>query len=388
MNKIVKTFLPVKDTNFDNLMPFELPLNILRGVGMWLTKDSSWQYIIFSLLMHFIFIDGLIVLQLLYFLQAQTFIDFSMLFCVLPSCIGAWFESYAYQINKGKLFGIMDLIRECIDEFGLSDHSRRRLMKIDKIFKTLLANMLFTVITHVIFTTIQHEIMAKIWIPFDVTEGYNFYLVITYQTGALTFYTLVSLCYDLIPAIFMVYLVGMLEQLCERFENLKHDTITKGDEPSSSRKNGNRPELIKCINYQLKIRDIVNELNSTFSVLFLIRGLFSMVIFCTNIFTMVKFSNFKVIGNLLHMLALIFFPCYYGSQMTAVSKRVSDSILGSEWMHEDKEYRQLVKIMMEFAQPPYKITAGGIFEVNLETFKRIIESAYSMYCLCIQIIRH
>jgi hypothetical protein len=94
----------------------------------------------------------------------------------------------------------------------------------------------------------------------------------------LTFFTSLSLCYDLIPAIFMTYLVGMLEQLCVRFEHLKHITITKDNEPSSSRKNDNRQELIKCINYLLKIREIVKELNSTFSFILLSRGLFSMII--------------------------------------------------------------------------------------------------------------
>lgn len=77
----------------------------------------------------------------------------------------------------------------------------------------------------------------------------------------------------------------------------------------------------------------------------------------------------------------IFLPCYYGTQITTMSEKLSTSFFHSSWAHEDIHYRCSAKIFMEFVKRPIKISAIGIFEVNLEAFKTMSNSAYSLYAV-------
>ena len=81
------------------------------------------------------------------------------------------------------------------------------------------------------------------------------------------------------------------------------------------------------------------------------------------------------------MLMQIFFPCYYGSEILAVSENLSTSLFHSDWIGTDQKFQSAMRIFMERAKRAKKIFIFGVFEVNLETFTLICRSAYSLYAV-------
>jgi 7tm Odorant receptor len=74
----------------------------------------------------------------------------------------------------------------------------------------------------------------------------------------------------------------------------------------------------------------------------------------------------------------IFLPCYFGNKLTLASSNLSTSLFHSNWIVENESFKKTVKIFMENTKKDLKISAFGIFDVNLASFSRIGNGAYSL----------
>lgn len=81
------------------------------------------------------------------------------------------------------------------------------------------------------------------------------------------------------------------------------------------------------------------------------------------------------------MVVEIFIPCYYGSEILAVSVEVSASLFDSDWIDEGKNFKTAMKIFMEKTKRLNKISIFGVYDVDLETFTIICKSAFSLYAV-------
>jgi hypothetical protein len=383
IKKFVKALMPIKPENLELFSPLALPLKILKINGNWLTKDSSWQYWVYCVVLHLSVMELGTALQLLYLPHVNDFFDLTQLVTMLPSCISVSIQTMVVYYYKNEIFAIMDMIRECVDEHGMSTTLKKHLLYIDKYMRAFLLLTLFNISSFTIFGFAGRELFFKMWFPFEV----DFWIALFYQICCLYNYSLVNLVMDIFPVFYMVYIVGMLEQLCEKFENIKkHRVLNEDGTVNKMKQVDNRKELIACIEYHLKILAINKKVQKVFSPFFLVRGFLSVAVLCTTILALIVLSDPAIFGKLsayvIIMFVSIFVPCYYGSQIKAISSQISTRLFHSEWLLEDKEYRQLVKIAMGFAERNMKITVAGIFDVDLENFKLICESVYSMYCIC------
>jgi odorant receptor len=76
----------------------------------------------------------------------------------------------------------------------------------------------------------------------------------------------------------------------------------------------------------------------------------------------------------------IFLPCYFGNELSLASSKLSTSLFHSNWFSVDAKLKAVVKIVMENSKV-LKISAFGVFEANLLTFARIVNSAYSLFAI-------
>jgi hypothetical protein len=295
---------------------------------------------------------------------------------ILPSCIGVCIQSIEVVMNSGKIKNLMSSIKKLTYDYGVSGDSWKQLRKIDRIFKLMFMNVVVTFFAFLGTSIIAHEFVTKMWVPFDFGAGLNFWIVSIYQLCAVYYTGPLSMLFDILPVFFIIYASCMLTQLCEKLEELK---------ASNSRK-----ELVCCVKFHMRVLEVVKETQNIFKFTFITRGFLTIAILCTNVFSLVIISDSAVAGKLILYILIelvqIYLPCYYGSQINAISSKISQSIFHTEWIKEDMEYQQLVKIMMEASKRPIKISAFGIFDVNLETYKAICQSAYSMYCVLIKIV--
>lgn len=84
---------------------------------------------------------------------------------------------------------------------------------------------------------------------------------------------------------------------------------------------------------------------------------------------------------MLPMALEIFLPCYFGTVLSVTSSELSTAFFHSNWINESESFKKLSKMFFENAKSDMKITALGVFDVNLTTFNSILNSAYSLFAV-------
>lgn len=93
----------------------------------------------------------------------------------------------------------------------------------------------------------------------------------------------------------------------------------------------------------------------------------------------------RIFTFMIPMVLEIFLPCYFGNDLSIASKLLGESLFHSEWANGSNKLKQIVMIFMENTKKEIKITAFGLFNVNLATFTSIGNSAYSFFALLKQV---
>lgn len=137
---------------------------------------------------------------------------------------------------------------------------------------------IFSVITP--FT--QHILPYPMWFPFDYEKNEPlFWLSVLYESITVFPNCCIAIAIDLIPIMFMTYILAMMEQLCDRLEGLKR---------------GSSDELIRCVNTHLKILELKNKVEKIFSAILFLQCLLSCFILCTVSFALTNVSQNKSIS--------------------------------------------------------------------------------------------
>lgn len=81
-------------------------------------------------------------------------------------------------------------------------------------------------------------------------------------------------------------------------------------------------------------------------------------------------------------MALHFFlPCYFGQHVQDTYSELNASLYDSNWINQSESFKKLIRIIMENLKKPEKISAFGVFTVDLENFKNAMNSAFSLYAV-------
>jgi odorant receptor len=88
---------------------------------------------------------------------------------------------------------------------------------------------------------------------------------------------------------------------------------------------------------------------------------------------------FIIFSLMIPMTLEIFLPCYFGNELSIASTKLSSALIGSKWFECDKKLKSTMKIFMENTKKEMKMSAFGVFIINLETFTTLINLTYSYY---------
>lgn len=89
----------------------------------------------------------------------------------------------------------------------------------------------------------------------------------------------------------------------------------------------------------------------------------------------------KLTSYLIPILIKTYLPCFYGSEIIATCEKLSSGFFHTDWFMEDRHYNSMSIVFMEVSKRPIKMSAVGVFEINLGTFLRICNSAYSLFAV-------
>lgn len=89
----------------------------------------------------------------------------------------------------------------------------------------------------------------------------------------------------------------------------------------------------------------------------------------------------KILSYSLTMLLQVFLPCYYGTELSSASDKVSLSLIHSDWINQSKRFKTSMKAVVISGFKSLKVLAFGFVTIDFDTFSKICNAAYSMYAL-------
>ncbi|KAG5684592.1 hypothetical protein PVAND_013817 [Polypedilum vanderplanki] len=345
----------------------------LKFFGLWITKKSSKFYIFLAIINRLFLIDLSIVLQFIYLPQVKTIVELSTINSILTAYIRQFCEISVFYSKIDKIQDLIKDVKSCMVDFEVNEIISKRISSISKILRGVQIFSQATISISAFSSFSYQKLFYFMWLPFQIEADWKFMLVLLYQLLNCWYLMNIDIFLQFMPIYFMNYICGFLEQICERLENLNF-------------KQNKKKELIKCAELYFKVYRINSKVNEVFQWIFLIKFVVTSAIICSIIFSIIIVSDIayanQVAGYAGYVLMIqIFVPCFYGNKIENISSKISTIIGHSEWMLEEKDYRQNVKLTMEFVKKPMKITSFDLFDVKLESFARVCQSAYSLYAV-------
>ncbi|XP_037025558.1 odorant receptor 94b-like [Bradysia coprophila] len=143
--------------------------------------------------------------------------------------------------------------------------------------------------------------------------------------------------------------------------------------------------LKSSIKTHLHLRELTNELESFFSKLFLTQFGTSGLCICGSIYCLAFNVGDNLLERLTYLLLLLYFISelfmitYFGNEIMLSSNRLSYSLFQSNWVDQPHSTKKCIIIFGEYLKQPQELIVGRLYPLTLETFTRILNSAYSMF---------
>lgn len=84
-----------------------------------------------------------------------------------------------------------------------------------------------------------------------------------------------------------------------------------------------------------------------------------------------------------HMIAQILLNCYCGSRLSDESNGITHAIYESQWMERNEKCKLAYRILVVRSMRPMTIFAGGLYELSLQTFVKVVSLSSAINIICI-----
>jgi hypothetical protein len=361
----------------------------LSLIGIWMKADTPRYQKYLATFVRLLLIELFLILQLLYLTNVTDLLDFTSLMSTTSTYISYFTKAINFVYFIGLIEELIKSIRSELVFYQMGDKFWKRIRNANRIFVALRASAFATTFFGGFVPFFSPQLAYKMWFPYDLENPVFFWMSAIYQHIATILGSLTDVILDMAPAFFMVYVVAMLEELCEKLEKLKKipkKKLSVENVNEELNEKSSRDKLIEIIHRHQKLCEITKKIEIAFNSALLVRGVMSTLVFCTTAFSLIMIKDLSMMFRLLTYVIPTFLqlliPCYFGNEISALSDKLSTALFHSEWyLEEDMKYRQLVLNSVEFMQRKIKISSGVIFQVNLETFLRICNSAFSLYAV-------
>ncbi|XP_037029025.1 odorant receptor 94b-like isoform X2 [Bradysia coprophila] len=145
-------------------------------------------------------------------------------------------------------------------------------------------------------------------------------------------------------------------------------------------------ELTEIINSHGHVKWITSQLEVFLSKLFVVQLATGSLCICVSTYSIAFFSgeNFFVLlvylTGLLYSIVEIFMIMFFGNEITLASDRLSYRLYESCWIDRRQSIKKNVLLFGEFLMKPHQlIDQLQLYPLTLDTFTRILNSAYSMF---------
>ncbi|XP_043480573.1 odorant receptor Or1-like [Leptopilina heterotoma] len=221
------------------------------------------------------------------------------------------------------------------------------------------------------------------WLPYSLDDSkLVFSLSYLHQSIGIIMTVTISVAMESLALTMSLQICGQLEIIIHRL-NLIPELCEKNYVKSDYRE----AELTKrCVKHHLFVYSLGNNLNKQFGLVIFTQFFASMINLCAIIFSLAKLSvtsrtywiMFFSVGSYTFQ---IFIYCFYGDKVMEKSSEIGTAIYFLNWCGLTiRTKKNLITIMIRSTRP-IQLTGASFVTMSIDTFMKIIKSAYSAYNL-------
>ncbi|XP_051169349.1 odorant receptor 2a-like [Leptopilina boulardi] len=222
------------------------------------------------------------------------------------------------------------------------------------------------------------------WLPYTVDSHFLFIITYLHQSYGCIIIATISIAMESLALTISLQICGQFDIIIHRL-NLLSELWEKNNIKSNSY--DQEIKLTKrCAKHHFYVYCLGDNLNKQFGLIIFTQFFASMINLCSIIYNLSKLSPTDSIYWLMvscvgSYTLQIFIYCFYGDKVTEKSAEVGQAIYFLNWYGLTiKTKKNLITIMIRSTRP-IELTGASLITMSIDTFMKIIKSAYSAYNL-------
>lgn len=281
---------PSRRTMLDSQEAFTTLFKVTKYGGIWQDKSSTSAYRFYGVIWHFF---ASFLFTFLGFLYLFHFEDIQ----ALSDCLSVTLTMFAYCIkivnfirNREKYLLLIRSLNEVIikSEYdGNRNHQRivNHIVRVKKIYVAFASAAIITIAFSgmiPIFNWKEHRLCYALYYPWiDYKHSDVLFIILEIYEMSTMVTAVVDITLDTLPVVYMIFAVGLLEELSDRLENIDCSNEDNKEENSQALK-----ELLNCIKIHKEVKKYIADTEKCFATIIMTQGVMSSLILCTTLFSL------------------------------------------------------------------------------------------------------
>ncbi|RZB66617.1 7tm 6 domain containing protein [Asbolus verrucosus] len=228
----------------------------------------------------------------------------------------------------------------------------------------------------------EHRLPFLAWYPYNSKVSPFYELTYCYQVIAITYLCMANVNIDTLIAALNMYIGAQFDILCDDLRNFH--------EISENASGTTNAKLKKCIHHHREILKFAEQTNEFYNWLlfiqFVVCGIsIGLAIFHLTLSTPFTSKFYSLISYSGGITGEVFLYCWFGNEIQIKSGQLSYALFESDWISLSPEVRKNLIIFMLKVQKSLNISALGLFNLSLDTFMKIMRTAWSYFALLRQV---
>ncbi|XP_017785832.1 PREDICTED: odorant receptor 46a-like [Nicrophorus vespilloides] len=374
------------------------------GVNIYEVSESNvwrWVYKIYTAIFMFLFVYGYTLTEILHVLKHFNHLEeVTLTLCYLIAHFIAIGKMITLMVNRVKIGKFLMSLendpflpleeRGGIAERRIIDEANIQTLRIGKIFgfpalasvssRAILfafkkSETIFDPTTNTTRIVPAFPFPSTLPFPLDETISPNYEILFVYQTFCVGIFAWYLGNSDTI-------ITGLIIHLSAQFKIITNAVSTVFERTNSTK--GLHDRVKECVEHHLKIIELLDNLESTFSTLFLIQFMGSLTALCVSLYqtSLMPVTNPTFIAMSTFTIAMgfqIFIYCWNGNELSWHSIQVAKAAYESDWVDADEDVKRSIGMIMMRSQRMCILTAGKFSVISLDTFSKILRGSVSYF---------
>ncbi|KAJ3663599.1 hypothetical protein Zmor_007846 [Zophobas morio] len=365
---------------------------LLRIMGLWPEGDKTYEpgfYMVYSSITVSLFVFGHIFFQVVnvYFIAHDLKSIVATSYLLLMEILGG-VKAY-YLIKNMKILKERMIIFKS-DWFQPRNTQQRNLIEptiyvwktIYKVYLSMcFGGNTFWAIYPMMDKSEEKRLPFLGWYPYDYKKSPYYEITYIYQVIGICYLSTLHVNVDQLISAFNVYTSSQFDMLRDNIRNLANVDQTSSNDVYHN--------MLRCVEHHKNILRFIESSTKFFNWILFWHLLFSGVSIGITMFQLtavVPFSSefYSLLSYGLAITVQIFMHCWSGNEVQAKSGNLSYAVFESDWTDLPEDIKKKL-FFFTMHLKPVQISALNLFYLSLDTYMRILKTAWSYFALLYQV---